>query len=137
MYMAARNHLAKAEAALRKIALAYPEAYEEFPWGHSAIKVKGKIFFTLGQEDGMLTMSLKLPFSNSAALSLPFASPTAYGLGKSGWVSAKFSGDDEVPVDMLASWIEESFKAIAPNKLLAQLSEPDEVGKPTKPKRRK
>jgi hypothetical protein len=27
---------------LRKLALAYPEAYEEMPWGHHAVKVRGK-----------------------------------------------------------------------------------------------
>jgi predicted DNA-binding protein (MmcQ/YjbR family) len=116
--MPKRNHLAKAEAALRKWALAYPEAYEEFPWGHSAIKVKGKAFMFMGHFEGVLSMSVKLPFSNSAALSLPFASPTSYGLGKSGWVTAKFSRDDKVPLDLLESWIEESFQAIAPKRLL-------------------
>jgi predicted DNA-binding protein (MmcQ/YjbR family) len=113
-----RNQLAKAEAELRKRALAFPEAYEEFPWGHTAVKVKGKAFVFLALFEGVLSMSVKLPFSNSAALSLPFASPTGYGLGKSGWVTAKFSGNDQVPLDLLESWIDESFKAIAPKRLL-------------------
>ena len=36
--------LANAETFLRDRAMTYPEAKEEFPWGHRAIKVKGKIF---------------------------------------------------------------------------------------------
>lgn len=44
----APGHLRSAEAALRKSALDYPGAYEEFPWGHRAIKVKGKTFVFLG-----------------------------------------------------------------------------------------
>jgi hypothetical protein len=34
-------------ARLRKAALAYPEAYEELPWGDHAIKVNGKSFVFL------------------------------------------------------------------------------------------
>jgi predicted DNA-binding protein (MmcQ/YjbR family) len=131
------KRLTKAGDALRKMALAYPEAYEEFPWGHTAVKVKGKAFLFLGHQDGTLGMSVKLPFSGGAALSLPFASPTEYGLGKSGWVSAKFSGDDEVPVDLLGSWIEESYKAIAPKKLIAELAAAEAPQQPARAKRRK
>ena len=133
----ANKRLTKAGDALRKMALAYPEAYEEFPWGHTAVKVKGKAFLFLGHQDGTLGMSVKLPFSGAAALSLPFASPTEYGLGKSGWVSAKFSGDDEVPVDLLGSWIEESYQAIAPKKLIAELAAAEAPQQPARAKRRK
>ncbi|TDJ77540.1 MAG: MmcQ/YjbR family DNA-binding protein [Planctomycetota bacterium] len=42
---------------LRTFALSFPDAYEEFPWGHCAIKVNKKIFVTLGGEDGALSMS--------------------------------------------------------------------------------
>jgi hypothetical protein len=36
-------------------------------------------------------------------------------------VTARFSGADEVPVDLLRLWIEESYRAIAPKKLVAAL----------------
>lgn len=124
--MAAAKHLLRAEAALRKAALAYPEAYEEFPWGHSAIKVKGKVFLFLSNgknPDGSFNLSLKLPVSGKVALSLPFASPTEYGLGKSGWVTARFFGKDKVPTDMLVEWLDESYRAIAPKRLVAGLDE--------------
>jgi predicted DNA-binding protein (MmcQ/YjbR family) len=55
------------------------------------------------------------------ALTLPFASATRYGLGKSGWVSAKFAADEEIPTQLLLEWIDESYRAIAPKKLVAQL----------------
>ena len=41
--MTSLSRLKKAAEALRKHALAFPETVEEFPWGHSAIKVKLKI----------------------------------------------------------------------------------------------
>jgi len=123
------NPLGRAETALRKFALEYPEATEEYPWGHLAGKVKGKIFVTLstGKSDGrFLTLSVKLPVSGKFALTLPFASPTGYGLGKSGWVTARFEVDDEVPIDRLREWIDESFRAVAPKKVLARLEESEE-----------
>jgi predicted DNA-binding protein (MmcQ/YjbR family) len=117
------NRLKKAAAALRKHALGYPETIEDFPWGHSAFKVKGKVFlFTyLCAEEAFLSLSVKLPISAKMALTLPFASPTQYGLGKSGWVTARFYATDEIPLEMLKEWLDESFRAIAPKKVLALL----------------
>lgn len=106
--------LKKARAALRAYALAFPGAAEEFPWGHTAIKVHGKAFLFIGGEDQELSLSTKLPSSCDVALALPFARPTGYGLGKSGWVSASFGAKDRVPVPVLRMWIEESYRAIAP-----------------------
>ena len=113
--------LPRAGQTLRRRALKFPEAYEEFPWGHHAIKVHGKSFVFLGTHEGTFSMSTKLPQTCSVALSLPFASPTEYGLGRSGWVTARFLLKAKVPVDLLAEWIEESYRAIAPKKLVAQL----------------
>lgn len=47
--------------------------------------------------------------------------PSAYGLGKSGWVTAKFPKDFTIPVDVLEAWIEESYRAQAPKKLVARM----------------
>jgi predicted DNA-binding protein (MmcQ/YjbR family) len=128
--MAARNSLAQAESALRETAMAYPEATEEFPWGHRAIKVRGKVFVFLHLIDGVLTMGVKLPVSNELALALPFATPTEYGLGKSGWVTARFGAKDPVPVEMLSEWIDESFRAVAPKKVLAALESAEDAAAP-------
>jgi len=113
-----------AELALRDIAMAYPEAHEDFPWGHRAIKVKGKAFVFMSGGDEQLTLTTKLPASSEVALLLPYVSPTGYGLGKSGWVTATFGPQDEAPVEMLREWIDESFRAVAPKKLVAQLAAP-------------
>jgi hypothetical protein len=53
---------------------------------------------------------------------LPFTEPTAYGLGKSGWVSAKFEKGETLPVELFKAWIDESYRAQAPKKLVASLS---------------
>jgi predicted DNA-binding protein (MmcQ/YjbR family) len=122
-----RNTRGEAEAALRAHALSYPEAYEDFPWGERVVKVRGKVFVFMGGIDGGLGLSVKLPSSASLALGLPFASPTAYGLGKSGWVTARFRAREKPPLDLLARWIDESYRAVAPKRLVAALDAPPEA----------
>lgn len=107
--------------ALRLRALSYPETVEEHPWGETAIKVRGKVFLFLGQMEGDTTFSVKLPHSGEAALTLPFASPTGYGLGKHGWVSARLAPTADAPLDLFREWIDESYRAVAPKKLVAGL----------------
>jgi predicted DNA-binding protein (MmcQ/YjbR family) len=103
---------------LRAYGLAYPGAHTKSPWpGHLDLAVRDKTFAYLSLEGEPLGISCKLPRSCAVALMLPFCTPTGYGLGKSGWVSAKFDGDD-VPVDMLKDWIDESYRAQAPKKLI-------------------
>jgi predicted DNA-binding protein (MmcQ/YjbR family) len=106
-----------------KHALAYPESFEDHPWGERVAKVKGKVFLFLGGAPGTLALSVKLPSTGKVALGLPFASPTGYGLGKHGWVTAQFGPDDDVPVDMIKEWIDESFRAVAPRRLIARLDQ--------------
>ena len=113
--------LSSIELLLRKIALAYPGAVEEFPWGERVIKVAKKIFVFMGVHEKRLSVTTKLPKSGEMALLMPFASPTGYNLGKSGWVSARFERATDVPLDLLVEWIDESYRAIAPRKLLQEL----------------
>src|SRR3954467_2059583 len=101
--------LAEAESVLRDFALKFPEATEDHPWDHIAIKVKGKTFDFLSGFDDTLNVTGRLPSSGRMALALPLAQPTGYGLGKSGWVTASFKEGDTVPLDRMAEWIEESF----------------------------
>jgi predicted DNA-binding protein (MmcQ/YjbR family) len=113
---------------VRRLALTYPETYEESPWGERVVKVRRKVFVFVGSHDTKLSVSLKLPDTGGMALALPFATPTGYGLGKSGWVTARFAHDDDVPHDLLEEWVDESYRAVAPKKLVRQL---DEAGGPT------
>ena len=109
-------------AELRAFGLAYPGAHTKSPWpGHMDLAVNDKTFAYLSVDGEPLSISCKLPRSATAALMLPFTKPTEYGLGRSGWVSASFAAGDELPVDMLKSWIDESYRAQAPKKLLKSL----------------
>jgi predicted DNA-binding protein (MmcQ/YjbR family) len=115
------SELSRALQALRRFALRYPEAKEDFPWGDRTVKVRGKIFVFLGHGDGTLNLSVKLPHSADAALGLPFTSPTRYRLGRSGWVTARFPDGSAVPIDMFRDWIDESYRAVAPLTLVRTL----------------
>jgi predicted DNA-binding protein (MmcQ/YjbR family) len=118
--MAAKS---KAMETIRKAALAYPETREDHPWGEVAIKVKGKVFVFMGvHEDGRFGFSVKLPKSGPAVLKKKFAEPTHYGLGKHGWVSCTFARDSEVPMNDALKWIDESFRAVAPKRVVSGLS---------------
>jgi predicted DNA-binding protein (MmcQ/YjbR family) len=119
-----KTGLQDAENRLREIALSFPEVHEDFPWGHRAMKVRKKAFAFMSLSEEGLGISMKLPSSGVLALALPFASPTGYGLGKSGWVSCSFAPGDEIPLELLEEWLAESYRAIAPKKLAARLADP-------------
>lgn len=122
------------ESALRDYALGFPEATEEFPWGERAIKVKGKVFLFIRADDEVVSFSVKLPHSRFFVLDLPNTEPTHYGLGKHGWVTARFTGAPKEAVATYKMWVEESDRAVAPKKLLAQLDDPNK-GKPAAKRR--
>jgi len=119
--MASESTASKIEAELRAFALGYPQATEDFPWGDRVVKVKGKAFVFMGSGGDSVGISVKLPQSAEDVLALSFASPTRYGLGQHGWVTARFAPDAEVPIELLKTWIDESYRAVAPKRLLAQL----------------
>ena len=127
-----KPRLRAAHARLKKFAASLPEVREDFPWGHSAFKVGAKAFLFMAAEKGELSLSVKLPHSGLMALSLPFAEPTGYGLGKSGWVTARFLAPDAPPVAVLERWVEESYRAIAPKKIVARLDAPVTPSRPAR-----
>ena len=100
-------------------ALTLPEAWEDHPWGETAMKVRKKVFLFLGQGEA-LNLSMKLPFSGEAMLENDFATPTGYGLGRHGWVSFKLQPGD-VPLPRLLALVDEGYRAVAPKTLGRQV----------------
>ena len=108
--------------ALRAFGLAYPGAHTKSPWpGHLDLAVNDKTFAYLPAPGQPFHVSCKLPKSAAVALMMPFVKPAAYGLGKSGWVDATPDEKALPPIDLFKSWIDESYRAQAPKKLVAQL----------------
>lgn len=121
---------------LRAFGLTYPGAHLKSPWpNHKDLAVNDKTFAYLSVSATPFSISCKLPASSNVALLLPFAKPTGYGLGKSGWVSAELGADEDIDVEMFKEWIDESYRAQAPKKLVAQLD--GAAAPPKKPAKKK
>ena len=116
---------AKYDRVLQQFALGFPAAVEEAPWGHRAIKVRSKTFVFLVADAEGLSVSVKLPHSAAEALTAPFCEPTGYGLGRSGWVTARFGMHETPPVEDLRAWIDESYRTIASKRQVKLLDEPE------------
>jgi hypothetical protein len=61
------------------------------------------------------------PRVHPAALGVPGAAPTGYGLGKAGWVSLTFRGEAAPPAAVLCDGVEGSYRIVAPMRLIAAL----------------
>jgi predicted DNA-binding protein (MmcQ/YjbR family) len=118
-----KNAAAAALEELRAFGLEYPGAHLKSPWpDHKDLAVNEKTFAYLSTSaDEPFGISCKLPESNAVALALPFTEPAGYGLGKSGWVAATIPAGEAIPMDLFKAWIDESYRAQAPKKLVAQL----------------
>ena len=113
---------AKTDALLAQIkafGLRYPDANIRSPWPeHGDLAVRDKTFAWLSIEGQPFSIGLKLPFTGPEVLELPYAKPTGYGLGRSGWVTLT-PGEHELPdMGRLKAWIDESYRAVAPKSLI-------------------
>ncbi|MFE6622677.1 MmcQ/YjbR family DNA-binding protein [Streptomyces sp. NPDC008086] len=110
---------------VRLFALGMPGAVEEFPWGETVAKVNKKVFVFLGVDDGGyplgVTVKLKDESAHAHALTCPGAEPAGYGLGKAGWVSIPLEHKGAPTAELLCDWVEESYRTIAPKRLIAEL----------------
>jgi predicted DNA-binding protein (MmcQ/YjbR family) len=84
--------------------------------------VNRKVFVFLGPDVAAeaALMTVKLDESHGHALSVEGAVKTGYGLGRSGWVNVPLDADG-VKIDLLRDWIEESYRIVAPKRLVAEL----------------
>jgi predicted DNA-binding protein (MmcQ/YjbR family) len=109
-------------AKLLALAFQFPEAWEDHPWGETVAKVGKKVFLFGGvDENAVHRISVKLDESHEQALGLEGATPTGYGLGKAGWVTIPLTS---APAGVLADFVEESYRRIAPKRLVSKLDAP-------------
>jgi predicted DNA-binding protein (MmcQ/YjbR family) len=112
--------VAGAREKLLDFALTLPETAEDRPWEDAVVvKVRGKIFVFLGPE-GSRRISVKLAESHAHALAIDGTQPTGYGLGRSGWVTVPLRAPG-VTLAVLRDWVEESYRIVAPKRLVAEL----------------
>ena len=120
----AKVSVKQAEKKLIAFALNCPDAVLQHPWGHDAVKVRGKMFAACGGAESpkAFSMTVKLPVASEMALTLAWAEPTGYGLGKSGWVTARLAAGSDVDLDTMKGWIDQSYRAVAPKALVKPLA---------------
>lgn len=108
--------------ALRTHALALPEAWEDFPWGETAAKVGKKAFLFLMVSAMGVKFTLKLRDHHGDALAYPGVEPAGYGLGRHGWITGRWTDDAPIDLDRLRAWIDESYRLVAPKRLVRSMS---------------
>jgi len=108
---------------IHAFAAGLPEAWEDHPWGETVFKVGKKVFVFFGilQHDIGLRFTVKLRDSHEEAMSFEWVEAAGYGLGRSGWVTCV--APEDTPIEMVTGWIEESYRIVAPRKLVAALDE--------------
>lgn len=109
---------------LKAFGLSLPGTQPKSPWpGHDDVAVNDKTFAFMTAHATHLALSVKLPASGPDALRRADASPTGYGLGKSGWVSFALHDPARADVEQLKRWMLESYRAQAPKRLVKALEE--------------
>lgn len=108
--------------ALRKFALSYPDAREGIACKGTTLEKRtitagGKAFLFIGAADLML----KLRDSLAEAADVVRQAPAHGKVGANGWVTITLAGIDATPVEMLKRWVDESYRLLAPKRLVAAL----------------
>jgi len=123
----------------RAICLALPNTKETLTWGEPHFRVGEKIFCGYGDEDGRALISFKLTMEHQSEAIDSGRFFKAKYVGKSGWVSTE--ADCVRDWDEIAAMVLESYRLIAPKRLVARLDgapagETGAVRKRARPKRK-
>lgn len=110
-------------AHLRALAMRYPETTEGTSCTKAAFKVRTKSFLFLEEKEDSWNLMLKLDESLDEAELLAEKQPDNYSVGKHGWTTLRFPSGKGPPVKLLDRWVDESFRLLAPRKLVAVLDE--------------
>src|SRR5438552_1514214 len=98
-----------------------PAGMRSLPRSPYCLSSEGEVSGVMGGGGEAVGISVKRPLSAEDVLALSFTERTRYGLGQHGWVTARFEPDAVVPIELLKTWIDESYRAVAPKRLVAQL----------------
>lgn len=112
------DHESDGTRALRAIAASYPETEEVGVCVNTSFKALGKAFAFVGAKPEGYSLRLKLKASLEEAERLAAETPSVYSVGKFGWTLVKLPHDERLPDDLAARWIDESFRLLAPKKLV-------------------
>ncbi len=103
-------------AAMRKLALALPEAEEKAHHGHPDFRVRGKVFATLWPDERRAV--LRLGRLEQAALIETHPKTYSRAWGATGWTSVQL---ETVAVAELRELLADAWRGVAPKRLAATL----------------
>lgn len=107
--------------ALRKFSMKLPEAEEGSSCVNRAFRARGKAFAYLGMKPDHYRLMVKLSDSVARAEALQEKRPDAFNVGKHGWTTIRLPHSEMGPKGLLESWIEESYRALAPAALVDRI----------------
>jgi predicted DNA-binding protein (MmcQ/YjbR family) len=116
----AKRSLEQVLPKVRELCLALPEAVETLTWGAPHFRVKEKIFAGIEAEGGRPVIGFKLSLERQAQMLRDARFTKAPYVGHRGWVSMDLS--DVRDWEEVRALLIESYVAIAPKKLAAQLA---------------
>ena len=101
---------------IRALALELPAAEEAPHFDATSFRVKGKIFATMGEEAGRVTLKLDREDQHNLIEAHPKAIQPVEGYwGRSGWTTVSFDGIDD---DLMATLLRMAWARVAPKRLL-------------------
>jgi predicted DNA-binding protein (MmcQ/YjbR family) len=110
------------KSVLLAFALTLPEAWEDQPWaGDTVAKVGKKVFVFFGDDapERARSFTVKLRESHEEASAMSWTADPGYGLGRGGWLTV--NAPEDAPIELFEGWIVESYRAVAPKRLVALL----------------
>ena len=98
---------------IRALALSFPLAYEDAPWGFPVFKVgDNKLFAWLTEGDGCTEVTVKLTREEREIAELLPWVRTASHVGRYGWVTATITDEETLAAGL--EWLRESYWLKAP-----------------------
>ena len=99
--------------------MSYPEVQESSACTRISFKVRKKGVIFVGEKN--YDIMVKLDTSLQQVIELQQKHPKNYTIGKHGWVTIVIDGEGAPTFATIKKWIDESYRLLAPKKLVATL----------------
>ncbi|MEM9587232.1 MAG: hypothetical protein AAGA03_08115 [Planctomycetota bacterium] len=107
--------------AIREFANQFPEVIETDSCVNRAFKAANKSFLFMGMKEDTYNLRIKLCESLPEVEALEADDPGAYSVGAHGWVHIVLPHTKAIPKKRRERWISESFRLLAPKRLVTTL----------------
>ena len=99
--------------AIRQKASSYPDVDHGTACTQSSFRTGGKSFLFLGEQGGRYKAMFKLKDSIVDAQALAREEPDNYQVGKTAWVTVRFTAESPIPTKRWKKWLDESYGLFA------------------------